>query len=101
MIIVVAGYVYYRTQDYLNGPQIIVSSPQNGQTTQQPLSTIEGQTKNISTIMLNDRKIFIDKNGIFTEEILLHRGYNIITLEAADKFNKSVTKKIEIVYQET
>ena len=101
MVLVVFGYSYFRAQDYLNGPQITVLAPQNGQTTYDPLLTIRGQTKNIADITLNDRKIFTDKKGVFTEEILLHSGYNIIIVEAADKFNKRVKKRIEIVYQET
>lgn len=101
MIIVVAGYAYYRTQDYLNGPQIMILSPQNGQILKQSLLAIEGQTKNIADITLNDRKIFIDKDGIFTENILLHRGYNVITIKVADKFKKNITKKIKVIYQET
>ena len=99
--ITVLGYAYFRTQDYLGGPQITILTPQNGITTREPLLTIQGQTKNIADITLNDRKIFIDKNGIFTEKILLHCGYNIITIEAADKFKKTVEKKLQIVYQET
>ena len=97
----ILGYAYFRTQDYLNGPQVIILAPQNGETTHAPLLTIQGQTKNIADISLNDRKIFTDKEGLFTEEILLHSGYNIITIMATDKFNKDVKKRIEVVYQET
>ena len=99
--ITILGYSYFRTQDYLNGPQITILTPQNGETVHDPLLTIQGQTKNIADIMLNNRKIFTDKKGIFKEELLLHSGYNIITIEATDKFNKDLKKRIEIVYQET
>ena len=99
-VLIILGYSYFRSQDYLNGPQVIILTPQNGETTDNPLLIIQGQTKNIANISLNDRKIFIDKEGVFTEKILLHSGYNIITVEAADKFNKNIKKRIEIVYQE-
>ena len=96
----ILGYAYFRTQDYLNGPQVTILTPQNGETTDNPLLIIQGQTKSITDITLNDRKIFIDKEGVFTEEVLLHSGYNIITVEATDKFNKNIKKRIEVVYQE-
>ncbi len=97
----ILGYAYFRTQDYLNGPQVIILAPQNGETTHNPLLTIQGQTKNIADITLNNRKIFTDKEGGFSEEILLHCGYNIITIVATDKFDKDIKKRIEVVYQET
>ena len=100
IILTIFGYSYFRAQDYLNGPQVLILNPQNGKTINTPLLAVTGQTKNIADITLNDRKIFTDKAGVFKEEILLHTGYNIINIEAADKFNKSVKKRIEVVYQE-
>ncbi len=100
-VLIILGYSYFRTQDYLNGPQVTILTPKNGETVHNPLLTIQGQTKNIADITLNDRKIFTDKEGLFTEEILLYSGYNIISIKATDKFNKEIKKRIEIVYQET
>lgn len=99
-VIAILGYAYYRTQDYLAGPQIIVSSPLNNQTVTNPLLTIQGQTKNVTNITLNDRKIFINKKNVFAEQIFLQPGYNVIKIEVMDKFKKRVTKKIKIVYKE-
>ena len=100
IILTIFGYSYFRAEDYLNGPQVTIFTPQNGRTVDTPLLAITGQTKNIADITLNDRKIFTDKEGFFTEEILLHSGYNIINVEASDKFNKNIKKRIEVVYQE-
>jgi len=100
MALIIAGYSYFRTQDYINGPQVAIALPQNIQTVHDPLFKIEGQTKNIADITLDDRKIFTDKKGTFIEEILIHPGYNIIIIEAKDKFNKIIKKRIEVVLQE-
>ncbi len=101
VVIVIFGYSYFRFQDYLNGPQITILNPQNGELTQNSLLIVQGQTKNISDMAMNGRKIFTDKDGIFTEKILLLPGHNIITVEATDKFKKILKKRIEIIYQET
>ena len=98
-MLIIFGYSYFRAEDYLNGPQVTVLTPQNGRTVDTPLLAITGQTKNIADITLNDRKIFTDKEGVFKEEILLHSGYNIINIKVADRFNKNVKKRIEVVYQ--
>jgi hypothetical protein len=47
---------------------------------------------------LNDRQIFVDKDGTFNEELLLSPGYNVWTIQAKDKFGRIVTKKIELVF---
>jgi len=99
-VIAVLGYTYYRTRDYLIGPQINITSPLNNQTVINPMLPIQGKTKNVTDLTLNDRKIFVDKQNIFTEQLLLQPGYNVIKIVAIDKFKKSVVKKIEIVYQE-
>ena len=99
VIIAVLGYAYFRTQDYLNGPQISITSPINGQTVTDPLLTVSGITEHVTAIYLNDRKIFIDKDNVFQEELLLYPGYNIITIWAVDRFDKRVEKQLKIVYQ--
>ena len=94
--------LFRSTQDYLQGPKIIVKTPINGVTiTSNPFIPILGTTERVSNIHLNGRKIFIDKEGNFKETILLYPGYNIITIQISDRFKKIVTKKLEIIYQET
>lgn len=96
----IAGYTYYQARNIVYGPQITLVRPINGSTVSEPLVTISGNAKNISFISLNDRQIFVDKYGTFSEELLLSSGYNIWELEAKDKFGRVVSKKIELVLRE-
>ena len=61
---------------------------------------IAGAAKNIKSISLDDRPIFIDEAGSFSEKLLLSNGYNVIKISAWDKFNKKTDKLIEVVYKE-
>jgi hypothetical protein len=96
---IILGYSYFKARAYLEGPQIALSLPQDGQTVNDPLLSIVGQVDHASTLILNGRKIFIDINGDFKEDLLLYPGYNIITLEATDRFEKRIKKQLKIVYQ--
>ena len=49
---------------------------------------------------MNDRPIYIDEAGAFSERLLLSEGYNILKVSAWDKFNKKTEKLIEVVYKE-
>jgi hypothetical protein len=98
--IAIAGYVVYELHSLVRGPVITIDSPQSGSVYNSPLIEITGKTSNISYFSLNNKKIFTDRLGNFNEELLLSPGYNIITLEARDRFGKVVTKKLELILKE-
>jgi len=99
LFIIVAGYSYYEFKDFLTGPNIEITSPENGAVTSQSLLTIEGTAKNISKLFLNDKQIFTDEEGYFNEELLLSLGYNIIEVKAEDSIERETRKRLEIIYK--
>jgi hypothetical protein len=65
-----------------------------------PLATVSGNASKATYLALNGREIFIDKDGNFTESIVVLPGFSIVTLNARDKFGKTSEKKFEVVYEE-
>lgn len=59
---------------------------------------MSGNTKNVSDIIIGDRKIYIDIKGGFQEDILLYPGINLITIKSLDRFGKEVKKEVSIYY---
>ena len=98
LLISIFGYTYFQMRNIVTGPVITISTPQDGAILTSSQTEISGTTKNISSISLNDRKIFIDESGVFKEKLLLSPGYNIITLKAKDKFGRKVKKTLELIY---
>ncbi len=101
ILISIAGYSLYQSQNLIKGPQLILENPINGSTVDTPNVDIKGKAHNVAYISLNDRQIFIDKDGAFHEELLLGPGYNVWKLEAKDKFGRIVSKKIELVLKKS
>ncbi len=97
IILAVGGYGYFKMRNLLEGPVIAVSTPQNGTTVGTSTEIIRGTAKNVSSLSLNDRPIFIDEQGNFSETVALSPGYNILSLKGQDKFGK----KTELVLQLT
>jgi len=95
---IIIGYSFYQFKKIRQGPVLEISSPSSTIATTS-LTEISGQTKNIQSIFLNGRPIFIDEVGNFSEKLLLSYGYNIIIVSAKDKFGKTVEKKLELVYK--
>ncbi len=98
--LIILGYTLFQAQKLLSGPIIDIYTPENGSTYNQTLIEVEGRARNISYLNLNDRPIFTDKDGYFKEKLLLSPGYNIIKLDARDKFKKYTEKKLEIILKE-
>ena len=97
---VIGIYTIFQAWKLLQGPLIEVYTPQNGAMYNSTLIEIDGKAKNVAYVNLNDRPIFTDKNGRFSEKLLLSPGYNIIKLDAKDKFKKYTEKKIEVILKE-
>ena len=98
-VAVTAGYVLFQTRNLIYGPIIVINSPQNGAAVTESLISIDGVAKNISFINLNGKQIFVDEEGKFNQQLLLSRGYNIMTLQAQDKFGRETNKTLELIYQ--
>ena len=98
-VLIIVGYGIFQSQKIISGPKITIESPTTGQVLTKSDIDISGVATNISAIFLNDRPIFIDESGKFSEKLMLYPGYNIIKLRAEDKFGSQVEKDLELVYQ--
>jgi Glucodextranase, domain B len=98
--LIIVVYSGFQAEKVVRGPIIEVFSPENGSTYNQTLIEIEGRARNIAYIEINDRPMFTDKNGYFKEKLLLSPGYNIIKLDAQDKFKQYTEKRLELVLKE-
>ena len=99
VFVFIAVYSYFKTVDLARGPDITVVAPTTGSTYGEELAIVKGRAERIAKIYLNNRQIFTDDVGRFSEPLLLFTGYNILTMRAEDSFGRSVTKKIELNYQ--
>ncbi|MEI6042202.1 MAG: hypothetical protein WCQ00_01385 [bacterium] len=96
-VCVIGSYAGFQSKKIISGPQITIQSPSTTSANNSAVD-VKGIVKNVSVIMLNDRLIPIDEFGQFKEKVLLYPGYNVIKLEAKDKFGSHVTKELQVVY---
>ena len=93
----IAGYAYSNSRDVLSAPEIIIASPENGATVENANQKIVGQALRVKTLYLNGRPITTDKDGNFSENLLLSYGYNVIDLRADGKFGGKIKQTLELV----
>ena len=99
VVVVIVGYGLFRAQTIAEGPKITVREPINGSLSSESLVTISGKARNISFLNLNGSQIFTDETGEFSEKILLSYGYNVITLEARDRFGRKTSESLQVIYK--
>jgi|SRR3989344_6144563 len=98
--LIIVIYSVFQAWKLISGPIIEISMPQNGATYNQSLIEVSGRAKNVSYLNLNGRPIYTDLEGYFKEKLLLEQGYNIIQLDARDKFQNYTEKRLEVILKE-
>jgi hypothetical protein len=101
VLVLIGGYALSRSWNLLAGPLIVIDTPTSGETLKSGYVIMAGEAKRIATLTLNGRQIFTDASGNFRESLLLLPGYNIIVVEAKDKFGRRTVQKLALINQES
>lgn len=96
LFISIIGYSLFEARRYLVGPQISIEYPEEGQYTVPRLITLTAKTKNIASISINGRPVYITEDGLLQEQLLLQTGYTILTIAAKDRFGHETKKELEL-----
>lgn len=82
---------YNRFERYIHGPQIVSLSLEEYQYIDTLSLTVTGELKNVATLMIQGRNINFNKEGIFSEIVVLTPGYTIIEIDLIDPFGTQKT----------
>lgn len=96
-ILIVVGYSFFALKDVLRGPRIDIETPQSGYSTTTPMIGVSGRVFRGNLFFIDNATTTIDLEGNFSEQLLLSSGYNIMTLEARDRYGRTSTETIEMV----
>lgn len=94
-------YGFFQSRDYLRGPAIVITHPQEGSTIFGPSVEIRGAVKRANYLSLNDSQILSDPSGSFKEKLILPNGYNIMKFVVKDRFGKQTEKLLEFMVTST
>ena len=100
ILIGIGWYIYFEARGLLTGPIITVTEPHNGSLIHTPSFMLIGETERVAHLSLNGRQIFTDIDGVFNEKVLLLPGYNILHIEARDRFERTTLQTLELIYEE-
>lgn len=96
-ILIVVGYSFFALKDVLRGPRINIITPVSGYATTTQMITVAGRVLRGNLFFINNATTTIDLKGNFAEQLLLSSGYNIMTLEARDRYGRTSHETIEMI----
>lgn len=97
LFVLLIAYASYEARALILGPRITIIYPRDGEAVQNPLVVMEGEAKNVAWISLNDRQIFTDEDGHWSEKLIVSSGLSIMTVSARDRFGRKTQKSVRIV----
>lgn len=97
LFVILALYSLYQGRFLILGPQIWVDNIKDGETLKDSVVTIAGRAKNVAWLTLNDRQIFTDEEGYWSEKLLVSEGISFITVKGRDRFGHEVNKNLQVV----
>lgn len=95
---VIIGYGVWKSRDILFGIKLTVTGIQNGMETSEPLLSFSGTAKHVSNLAVNGQTIAAAEDGSWQDTIALLPGYNVITVTATDKFDRTIRKAYQVFY---
>ena len=101
LFLLLTSYSLYQARAILTGPRVWIESPLDGQEVSSSLVVMEGRAKNIAWISLNDRQIFTDEEGKWSEKLIVSEGTSIMTVRARDRFGRETKETLYIVLPAT
>lgn len=94
------AYGAWNGRDIALGPKVDIFYPANGESLSSKLIKINGQALNAAYLSLNDRQIFVDDAGYFSEYVALLPGYNIVKISSKDRFGETREKLLHLYFKE-
>src|SRR4051812_13027611 len=94
----VTGYTLFQAENLWLGPVIDLNVPSH---TDSEVAEIKGTAKNIAFISFDGKQIYTDKDGNFSEKVLLAQGYNVVKVTGQDRFGRTVNKTLELMLKES
>ena len=100
LVLALVSYAAFQARFVILGPRVKITSHADGEVVESSLVVIEGKASNISWISLNDRQIFTDEKGFWSEELVVSEGLNVITVKVRGKMSEKgeKTESVRIIY---
>lgn len=100
IFVFIISFSFFQTKSLNRGAVVSIDTIFDGAIFQDPIVPFSGTAVHATHLSVNDREILVDETSHFSDELVLSSGYNIITVEASDKFKKKKVMTYRVLYEE-
>jgi len=93
ILLIVLIYGIHEAIPLLAGPQLSISSPQNGESFDNNFIIISGTAVHTQGVSLDGGPLLTDQTGHFETTLTLPSGGAILTITGTDRFGRSVSEQ--------
>jgi hypothetical protein len=86
LFVCIGIYTFIQMRGIWQGVVIDIPNLEPYTVVSESLYILQGTAKHATNLTVNDRRIYIDEQGAFTDQLLLLPGYSILTIRAEDTF---------------
>lgn len=98
-IVLTVGYIVWQVWSINKTPSLTILSPADNSVIAGSAVEIRGQTDAGMSVEVNSQPVFVDSKGEFRTELALSAGPRQISITAKNRFNKSVSRIVNITAQ--
>ncbi len=96
LLCAVGMYLYFSIDNFISSPWLVVDAPLHNSVVNDSNVIVNGKTRNNSRVFINGQQVFVDMDGMFSDNVGLAVGANIIEIESINKFDKKSVEKINV-----
>ena len=98
--VLVLGFVGLKLYPLVHGPAVDLATLSNGAVLNDPMIRISGKALYTKSLIVNGDSLALSPDGSFDEHLVLNPGYNVIAIQAVDRFGKLQSHNYSVVLRE-
>lgn len=94
-------FVLGNMKDLLLGSSLTIDIAPDGTTLSDGFLPLSGKARHARAVLVNGRTLFIDRDGNFSDGIILSPGYNVVEFALRNQFGKQTTRTYHLVLDQS
>lgn len=94
--IMLSFYLFKNLNNFVSNPELLIMNPAADSVINDTKVLVKGKTDVGNDLFINNQQVLVDDDGIFSENIILREGKNVIMVKSINQFNKEVIESISV-----
>lgn len=99
IVSVLGFYFMHQINSFNSKPYLFIDSPSSDEVVKEKELWVNGKTEEDAILKINGQEISVGADGNFSQKITLAEGRNFLIVEAKNRFDRTDTREINIVYE--